>query len=101
MAKRKKGFARAVIFAVILLSLTAAAFYYLKIYTPASFVHYREFGIDVPVNYSIHGIDVSRYQKKISWKDVEEMNVNGIRLGFAFIKATEGVESVDDQFRRN
>ena len=101
MGKKKKGFSRAVIFAVAILSLTAVTFYYLRIYSPTPFVHYTEFGIDIPVNYSIHGIDVSRYQKKISWKDVEEMNVNGIRVGFAFIKATEGADNVDEQFKRN
>lgn len=101
MAKKNKGFSRAIIFSVLLLSFTAAAFYYLRIYAPASFVHYREFGIEIPVSYSIHGIDVSRHQERISWKDVEEMNVDGIKLDFAFIKATEGIESVDDQFKRN
>ncbi|GAA4343296.1 glycoside hydrolase family 25 protein [Flaviaesturariibacter amylovorans] len=64
-------------------------------------VHYPEFGITIPAQYPIHGIDVSRYQQGISWKAVREMNSDGIRLGFAFIKATEGVSSVDPYFRRN
>ncbi len=65
------------------------------------FVRYDAFGIDMPVNYQIHGIDVSRYQKKIHWKSVGEMVVDGIRLNFAFIKATEGVSLTDKQFRYN
>ncbi|RYZ00211.1 MAG: glycoside hydrolase family 25 protein [Chitinophagaceae bacterium] len=64
-------------------------------------VHYPEFGISIPAQYGIHGIDVSRYQQGISWSSVRDMNIGGIRLGFAFIKATEGVSSVDPFFKRN
>src|SRR4028119_106148 len=60
-----------------------------------SFVTYREFGIPMPTHYGIHGIDVSRYQQRISWPAVKAMNVHGIRLDFAFIKATEGTNRVD------
>jgi lysozyme len=66
-----------------------------------SSVRYREFGISIPVNYEIHGIDVSRYQQSISWKLVKEMKVKNIRLGFVFIKATEGSNLVDPYFKRN
>lgn len=64
-------------------------------------VHYREFGIPIPADYTIHGIDVSHYQQLIAWEAVQEMQVNYIKLGFAFIKATEGVRNVDPFFRRN
>ena len=101
MGKKKKSFSKAILFAVILLSVTATLFYYIRLYRPTSFVHYSQFGIDIPVQYPIHGIDVSRYQEKISWKDVSAMDVNGIKLGFAFIKATEGTTGIDDQFKKN
>jgi lysozyme len=65
------------------------------------FVRYDAFNIEVPVNYEIHGIDVSKYQQRIHWRAVKEMEVGGIRLGFAFIKATEGLKNVDKQFKRN
>lgn len=65
------------------------------------FIIYKEFGIPIPVHYGIHGIDVSRYQQRISWKAVSEMNVKGVQLGFAFIKATEGNGRVDPFFKRN
>lgn len=65
------------------------------------FVRYPEFGIPVPAEYEIHGIDVSKYQQNISWEAVKEMNVHDIKLGFAFIKATEGLENVDPYFKRN
>ena len=51
------------------------------------FVRYPAFGISIPENYSIHGIDVSKYQQTISWDDVKEMRVKNIQLGFVFIKA--------------
>ena len=65
------------------------------------FVTYREFGIPMPVNYAIHGIDVSRYQQRISWEAVQQMEVEAIRLGFVFIKATEGTRNTDPFFKRN
>jgi lysozyme len=65
------------------------------------FVHYKEFGIPIPAEYSIHGIDVSRYQQRISWETVKAMQVDEIKLGFAFIKATEGNGNIDPYFKRN
>ena len=65
------------------------------------FVLYKEFGIPMPVNYAIHGIDVSRYQQRISWDAVQQMEAGYIKLGFAFIKATEGVGRTDPFFKRN
>ncbi|MGE5520418.1 MAG: glycoside hydrolase family 25 protein [Candidatus Dadabacteria bacterium] len=65
------------------------------------FVDYNEFGIAIPQNYQIHGIDVSRYQDHIVWNAVSQMDVRNVKLGFAFIKATEGVNDADPYFKRN
>jgi len=65
------------------------------------FVSYAEFGIPIPADYQIHGIDVSKYQHRISWEAVRNMQVHDIRIGFAFIKATEGKRNVDSYFKRN
>ncbi len=65
------------------------------------FAHYEAFGIDLPVLYSIHGIDVSRYQKEIRWNMVKAMNVEGVRIEFAFMKATEGEGLTDRYFKYN
>jgi lysozyme len=46
-----------------------------------------------PWNYAIHGTDVSKYQRSIDWPSAR---ANGI--SFAFIKATEGGDRVDDYF---
>ncbi len=66
-----------------------------------TFIRYKEFGISIPTQYLIHGIDVSRYQNNISWDAVREMKVQNVRLGFAFIKATEGNDLVDPFFKSN
>jgi len=65
------------------------------------FVKYDKFGIQIPTNYQIHGIDVSRYQLNISWDRVKKMNVENIRISFGFIKATEGENLTDPYFKRN
>ncbi len=65
------------------------------------FAFYEEFGIEIPVAYSMHGIDVSRHQKKIAWNWVKNMKVKEMQLNFAFIKATEGARLVDIQFQYN
>jgi lysozyme len=67
----------------------------------AHFVRYPEFGIDIPVNYSIHGIDVSKYQNIIDWESVKEMNVKNVQISFVFVKATEGLDDEDQLFARN
>jgi lysozyme len=68
---------------------------------PENFITYNAFGIDVPGNYTIHGIDVSAHNQKIGWKAVKQMNIKGISINFAFVKATEGLEDVDKRFSYN
>jgi lysozyme len=102
MAKKVKRFGSDIVFPLIIMALLAAITLYIKQhYFNPPFVHYKEFGIDLPTNYDIHGIDVSRYQKDIDWKLVKEMQVKKINIGFAFIKATEGAGYVDEQFKEN
>ena len=82
--------------------VTGGYFGYLYLqYRKAKFTRYPEFGIAIPDGYQIHGIDVSRYQHIIAWDEVKSMMVTDINLEFAFIKATEGIENTDAQFRRN
>lgn len=62
---------------------------------------YKSYAIRIPKKYSIHGIDVSSYQGKIDWKKVKSMKEDSVHITFAFIKATEGISSVDAYFQRN
>src|SRR3546814_561191 len=63
--------------------------------------HIDSFGIHIPTRYEIHGIDVSRYQGRIDWEKVAAMESDGIRISFAYIKATEGMMLIDPRFKRN
>lgn len=90
--------------AVIFIYLAAAvlAVYLITWYVNRPrFVRYKAFGIALPVNYDIHGIDVSHYQSNIDWDAVKGMQDKNVKIGFAFIKSTEGISNVDDKFRRN
>jgi lysozyme len=46
-----------------------------------------------PTAYPIHGTDVSKYQPKVDWVKARDSGVS-----FAFIKATEGGDRIDDRF---
>lgn len=67
---------------------------------PGSFM-YTDYGVYVPTGYSIYGMDVSKYQERINWKEVANMKVQGISIKFAFIKATEGKYMKDKRFKQN
>jgi lysozyme len=67
----------------------------------STFSRYPGFAIWLPNQYAIHGIDVSRYQKRINWRLVRQMKDRDLQLRFAFIKATEGMDMVDPEFDRN
>lgn len=62
---------------------------------------YKSFHINIPDKYAIHGIDVSYAQGKIDWQKVRAMSEDSVHISFAFIKATEGVASIDPYFQRN
>ena len=60
------------------------------------------FGVAAP-SYTIHGIDVSRYQDKIDWKHLSNYKAgkDSVRITFAFVKATEGQTLKDRYFEHN
>jgi lysozyme len=62
---------------------------------------YKSYKIRIPSKYKIHGIDVSYAQGKIDWQRVASMEEDSVRIRFAFIKATEGLLTVDPYFKRN
>ncbi|MBK8773916.1 MAG: glycoside hydrolase family 25 protein [Chitinophagaceae bacterium] len=104
MAKRKKKpriGKTVLIILIVLASVVTANWMFNNYYYRPSFKHYAAFGIDLPVAYGIHGVDVSHHQKNISWKEVKKMEINGVKIGFAFIKATEGTDLIDEHFGKN
>jgi lysozyme len=102
-SRQKKKISRWIISICLIAVIGVGAWllYQWLLYRKSQFTRYAEFGIGIPTNYTIHGIDVSRYQQLIAWEEVKSMKVENIQLGFAFIKATEGIGNVDPQFNRN
>jgi lysozyme len=49
-----------------------------------------------PDRYPVHGIDLSRFQTSVDWREARANGVN-----FAFIKATEGGDRVDPMFEEH
>lgn len=56
----------------------------------------QDFGRITPHHHHIHGIDVSKWNGDIDWMTVKNSGVS-----FAFIKATEGKDRLDDRFHEN
>lgn len=102
MAKKVQRFGRSIFYFIVFLAVLAVGANYIRdrFFRPG-FVRYQEFGIDIPTNYKIHGIDVSHHQNDIDWALVKEMKVKKIAIGFAFIKATEGTSVNDGMFKEN
>lgn len=96
--RKKSSFNKTVLISLLLASMVVAGYIW---YNRPSFVRYPQFGIQIPTGYSIHGIDVSRYQRTIGWDEVKAMRVKDVKMTFAFIKATEGIGNMDPQFKRN
>ena len=99
--KRKKFSNSLTFFLLILFALGAGTYFVTRYLNRPKFVRYPDFGIDIPVAYAIHGIDVSKYQSVIDWEDVKAMQSENIKIGFGFMKATEGLENVDGRFKKN
>lgn len=62
----------------------------------AGFIYY-------PAGYSVHGIDVSKWQDEIDWSKLKARTTNDdtLQFQFAYIKATEGVWMEDPLFEYN
>ena len=55
-----------------------------------------------PKGYTVHGIDVSHHQGTIDWELLRNSaTIDDYPVAFAFIKATEGSDIVDSQFKKN
>jgi lysozyme len=98
VGKKKKKAPGAVFLLLLFLAVILLGYIGYRIMRPT---RYDAFGISVPAGFSIHGIDVSRFQERIDWDEVKSMRSQGRQIGFTFIKATEGRTRVDEHFRRN
>ena len=56
---------------------------------------------DYPQGYEILGLDISHYQENIDWERLRNSRIQGKPIRFVFIKATEGVSIIDENFNDN
>ncbi len=68
----------------------------LSIYVILALTACRERITERRSDFAIHGIDVSHYQSRIDWTQLNQQNIH-----FAFIKATEGEDLIDSLFEHN
>lgn len=59
------------------------------------------YGINFPMVYQMHGFDVSKHNGHINWSRTAQMEAQGVRMRFVYIKATEGATLSDTQFAQN
>lgn len=61
----------------------------------------KQYGVEIPVKYQIHGIDISRHNGLIDWQKINQDRLENNLIKFIFIKATEGTDLVDANFENN
>jgi lysozyme len=86
---------------VILYQNEIATYFYLKTtcHEPRK-RSWADFGISIPPA-RVYGIDVSHYSCPIQWNVVKKSNTNGIRISFAYMRATRGMQVLDYLFQEN
>ena len=60
----------------------------------------KGYGVCMPCNYEVHGIDISHYQGKIDWELLTHNREAQFPIHFIFLKATGG-DHGDDTFTQN
>jgi lysozyme len=61
----------------------------------------KAYGVCIPGNYEVHGIDVSHHQGFINWEKLTANKDLNFPIQFIFIKATEGGDHSDFAFSHN
>lgn len=95
---------KVILVSILILLLILGSLFFLWYTGRISFrktIYYKNYGISIPKDYQLHGIDVSRYQGEIHWKQVKEVNFNNVKIDFVMIKSTEGLSYRDLTFERN
>ncbi len=61
----------------------------------------KGYGVCLPCNYDVHGIDISHYQGDIEWQQLAYNKTARFPIHFVFMKATEGGDLGDPTFAHN
>ena len=87
---------------VVTLCALLCYFIYIYVVAPHSSRWRALYGIEnYPDGYSIRGIDISHYQGDINWNKLSKAKIGDESICFVFIKATEGVQLLDENFNEN
>ena len=87
---------------VVLIVAGYVFFFYYFFVNPFSFRWQAIYGeANDPEGFEIRGIDISHYQDRIDWERLRNANVQRVPLRFVFVKATEGVSMIDENFSDN
>lgn len=62
---------------------------------------HKQYEICLPSGFSVYGIDISRHQGKIDWEKFAQNNPAAAPISFVYIKATEGSDFTDVNFKEN
>lgn len=61
----------------------------------------KGYGVCIPCDYEVHGIDISHYQGDIDWPALARNQQSDFPIQFIFMKATEGGDHCDYRFVEN
>ncbi len=91
--------------AVVIVLVFSAVFYWFFI-RPYSYrwkpcYGQKGYGVCMPCNYEVHGIDISHYQGHINWEELIHNKETKFPIHFVFMKATEGGDLSDETFTKN
>ena len=90
---------------VLIIVMFAAGFYWFYIrpyaYRWKPCYGQKGYGVCMPYNYQIHGIDISHYQGNIDWDKLLPCKKTDFPIHFIFMKATEGGNYEDNRFEQN
>lgn len=89
-----------------MVALVILVFFYYFFIRPYSYrwkpcYGFKGYGVCLPVNYKVHGIDVSHHQGNINWDAVKATDKQEYPIRFVFMKATEGGDYKDRRFDEN
>lgn len=56
---------------------------------------------DYPQGFEVQGLDISHYQDRIDWERLRNADIQHQPIRFVFVKATEGVSIIDENFSEN
>ena len=87
-------------------AIALLAFFYYFFIRPYSYrwkpCHgFKAYGVCLPINYKVHGIDISHHQGNINWTEVKATEKQRHPISFVFMKATEGGDYKDRRFAEN